>query len=1521
MQEELNEFERLEVWELVPRLDKVMVITLKWIYKVKLVELGGILKNKAHLVARSYRQEEGIDFEESFASVTRLEAIRIFLAYVAHKNMVVYQMDVKTMFLNGNLREEVYVSQRDGFVDQDNTNHVYKLKKALYGLKQAPRHGLQISQSPRDIFINQSKYALESLKKYGFESCDPVDTPMVEKSKLDEDKELKAVDPSHYRGMIGTLLYLTASRPDLQFAIHMCARHGLLYDHAKACDYFASQLVLLYSISAKVAPSNPKSASMRGGQSWACSSSWRSDCSVGTTSSLSDTSFRLRWRSSYSNCIVLLISIRVPDVFIVTPPTAAAGPRLSTSTKGKQPATTSKAKSLSALSNVAITEAQQLKLATKRSLQQTHISQNSTDEEGNYDNDDERDNGDDGEEGNDDDDDAQDDDDQEDKGNDEDDQKEGSDEQASDEEEFIHPSLSTHAEEETRDEEGFDLIPKTPENTDDEGNGEENLGMNVGREEGQDEKDEEDELYRDVNINLGRGIQMGDVHQTQEFEDSHVTLTPVNPDGQQQSSSVLRDEAQKENDEFLKTIDENMQKIIKEQVKEQVKTSYAVAADLSEMELKKILIEKMEGNKSIHRSNEQRNLYKALVEAYKSDKIILDTYGDTVTLKRRRDDDEDKDEDPLLDQTGGPRDAEKEMSQSQQALQKRKLPGALASRHKGLNIEKNRDWNKTLPATHGSIQPWIRELAKQSDSRSSFNELMDTPVDLSTFLMNRLKVNTLTPKLLVGPTYELMKGSCKSLVELEFFLEEVYKAMTDQLDWVNPKGASSYKYTTSVTKTKAADYGHIKWIENLVPRTMWIQEPIGYDKHALWGISHWGRKHDDDDEESSNSLEENIIFELPSDSAVTPNEPVDSLSMGDEHLDTILATESDEFIKSCVENLVSNPSESEGENGCDVLACFTTFSNVLFDADYDSDSSDDQSLSDEDVREKIYSNPIFDEEIIPMEIDQHPLNAESALIESMPVLRTLSQSQDFSESNNEFSLINDDSFSFDKIDYVEASPLDSELVSSEVIEIVIPEVGGIDDDILLTIKDDILRENLLNVNHLFAKIVASNDNPIPFYDPIISGTPLTLTPSGESDFFLETKSSSTSLNSLLAETNNFDNSLPEFTTFSNVLFNAEYEFDSSDDQSCSYEDVLEKIVSKPLFEEEIIPMKIDLHPYNAESDLLESLRTHDSSLLILSKINSLLDEFAGELTLLKSIPSGIDETDCDFEEDIRLIEKLLYDNSFPRLPEEFVSANSDAEIKSFSPSPILDDDYDSKRDILILKDLPSNNTLSFAEKESFHFDIPPFSRPPAKPLDGPQSFSAFCYMPDDDSWIEQSYLGCFSVPFLSPLINSSMGELGQAQRPKTSASWEATHAYQYFRRVENLQLNVESYQKKLNLTNPNTYCSDLKHKEAYTAYSNLRGFIYQNKDKQNRLMQIDELHKFSDDMLTDVRTALDDRLKGIRMKYLPQSIWRKSDKDSVASMIHAIDKRLKTRRIMRSLERFVGGRLYEGDFEMLQMTI
>nr|GFA59960.1 hypothetical protein [Tanacetum cinerariifolium] len=274
--------------------------------------------------------------------------------------------------------------------------------------------------------------------------------------------------------------------------------------------------------------------------------------------------------------------------------------------------------------------------------------------------------------------------------------------------------------------------------------------------------------------------------------------------------------------------------------------------------------------------------------------------------------------------------------------------------------------------------------------------------------------------------------------------------------------------------------------------------------------------------------------------AITPKEPDNSLSMGDEHLDTIPATESDEFIKSSVENLVANPSESKGEHECDVPACddFTTFSNLFFDTNDDFSSSYNESFYDEDIPKEIYSNPLFDEEIISI--------------------------------------------------------------------------------------------------------------------------------------------------------------------------------------------------------------KIDPHHFNVESDLIESLLNHDSSIISSSlKINSLLDEFAGELTLLKSIPPGINETGCDPEKEIRLIKKLLYDNSSPRPSKEFISENSDAAIKSFSSSPIpvkdndsfmeeidlsftLDDlmssgieedDYDSERDILILEELLSNDSLSLPENKSFHFDIPSSSRPLVNPPD------------------------------------------------------------------------------------------------------------------------------------------------------------------------------------------------------------
>nr|GEX63808.1 retrovirus-related Pol polyprotein from transposon TNT 1-94 [Tanacetum cinerariifolium] len=244
MQEELLQFKRMDVWVLVPALDNILPLTLKWIFKNKNDEENTVNQNKSRLVMRGYRQEEGLDFEESFALVARMEAIRIFLAYAAHKSFIVFQMDVKTAFLHGTLKEDVYVCQPEGIINADHPSHVYKLKKALYGLNQAPRawyeelstfllqnHFFKGTIDPT-LFIRRfddnilvSNYVLEILKKYGMESCDPVGTSMEIKDKLDLDQNGTPVDATKYRSMIGALMYLTSSRLDIVHATCLCARY------------------------------------------------------------------------------------------------------------------------------------------------------------------------------------------------------------------------------------------------------------------------------------------------------------------------------------------------------------------------------------------------------------------------------------------------------------------------------------------------------------------------------------------------------------------------------------------------------------------------------------------------------------------------------------------------------------------------------------------------------------------------------------------------------------------------------------------------------------------------------------------------------------------------------------------------------------------------------------------------------------------------------------------------------------------------------------------------------------------------------------------------------------------------------------------------------------------------------------------------------------------------------------------------------------------------------------------------
>ena len=299
MQEELGQFKRNKVWTLVPRPSNYPVIGTKWVFRNKMDELGNVVRNKARLVAQGYNQEEGIDFDETFAPVARIEAIRLLLAFACHMNFKLFQMDVKSAFLNGFIQEEVYVEQPPGFEDHGKPNHVFKLQKALYGLKQAPRAwyerlskflmekgfsrgsvdttlflkknqhdllvvqiyvddiifgatnqklcecfakdmqnefemsmmgeltfflGLQVKQNKDGIFINQTKYIKDMLKKFEIPEVKEMPTPMSPATKLDKDEKGKDVNQKLFRGMIGSLLYLTASRPDIMFSVCLCAR-------------------------------------------------------------------------------------------------------------------------------------------------------------------------------------------------------------------------------------------------------------------------------------------------------------------------------------------------------------------------------------------------------------------------------------------------------------------------------------------------------------------------------------------------------------------------------------------------------------------------------------------------------------------------------------------------------------------------------------------------------------------------------------------------------------------------------------------------------------------------------------------------------------------------------------------------------------------------------------------------------------------------------------------------------------------------------------------------------------------------------------------------------------------------------------------------------------------------------------------------------------------------------------------------------------------------------------------------
>nr|GEZ08471.1 hypothetical protein [Tanacetum cinerariifolium] len=993
------------------------------------------------------------------------------------------------------------------------------------------------------------------------------------------------------------------------------------------------------------------------------------------------------------------------------------------------------------------------------------------------------------------------------------------------------------AEEETREEkeESFNPIPRTPEDSEDDGNGEENQGLRVSEEQRLIEEEEADELYRDVNINQGLGLQV-----SQDIEDSHLTLTLVHPDGQQKSSSVssfvtsmlnpisdtgvesifttasssvaplpthiptmtssiiitittqmheavrvafqiqtdrLHDSYQRENDEFLKTIDDNMKRIIKEQVKCQVKdqvsrilprieqsvnaqlesevltmsshssrTSYAVAADLSEIELKKILIEKMEGNKPIQRSDEQRNLYKALVDAYEADKTILESYGETAILKRRREDDDDQEGPSARSDQGFKR--QREGGEPESASTPSELATRSASRKPPTP---DRDWNKTLVADQGSTQTWIRELVKHIDSRSSFNELLDTLIDFSKFIMNRLSVDTLTPELLAGPTYELMRGSCNSLTELEYHLEEVYKATTDQLDWVNPEGqqyphnllqplllipdnrgrrvipfahfinndleylrggTSSKKYTTSLTKIKAADYGHIKWIEDLF---------YGFAVNRESALDVYSKRR--------------II-------AVIDLKIVEWHNY--KHLDWISVR-------------------------CD----------------------DD----------KIYKFK---------EGDFKRLRLQD--IEDMPLLLVQGKLSNLTVEEH---------FAFN----VSLRMFTRSIIIQQRVEDLQLRKGDKDRAVAMIQAID----KMLKTRRIMRSL-----------ERFVGGRLLT-----ELEYHLEEVYKAT--------TDQLDWVNPEGQQYPH--------------------DLMQPL---PLIPDNrgrrVIPFE---HFINND---LEYLRGGASSRKYTTSVTKTKAADYGHIKWIEDlVPRAM-----WIQEPINYDRHALWGVShWGRKRQQFYGFAVNREFTL---------DVYSKRRIIAVTELKIMEWHDYK-----HLDWISVRR--------------------DDDKIYKFKEGDFKrlrlqdiKDMLLLLVQGKLSNLIVKERFAFNVSLRMfTRSTVIKRRVEDLQLGVKSYQEKLNLTKPDTYRTDLRRREAYTSYSNLRGFIYKNKDKKNRLMRIDELYKFSDGTLNDVRNTLDDRLKGIRMQYFPTTIWRRGDKDRAAAMIQAIEKMLKTRWIMRSLEKFIGG--------------
>nr|GEV17215.1 hypothetical protein [Tanacetum cinerariifolium] len=1079
--------------------------------------------------------EEEIGYEEVFAPVVRIEAIRLFLAYAYFMAFTVYRMDVKSAFLYGTINEEVYVMQPPGFQDLEIPNRVYKVEKAMYGLHQAPRAwygtlseyllangfqkgtidqtlefealmhdkfqmsamgelnfllGLHVLQKKDGIFLSQDKYVGDILKKFGYSDVKSANTPMDKENPWGKDGPSKDVELHLYRSMIRSLMYLTASRLDIMFAICARARHQLtpkechlyavrrifryLKGHPKLGLWYPKESLfdlVAYSDSDYGGATQDRKSTTRGYQflgrrliSWQC----KKQIIMATSTT------KAEYVAAASGCGQVCgfkISCWIMDdnvADLLTKPFDAGRfqylvEKLEHNVDFHQIVDFVEAShiryALTINPTIYVSHIRQFwstaRIETKntvdgkpRTISESSIRRNL---------------------------------------------------KLNDKEEISTlPDAKLFENLELM---GYNILPNQKFTFQKATNKVYNFLKMIF-----------DGMVRNVN-NKGSNFSMYPRQYSRRatrIAQSKALLTAVD-----EPASLLRDDNQGE--AFLTVFGleagQERENIIKTSALPHDSTPRVTSLDADKG--------KLSGDDALIKGWSLETGEEAGVQAVSvppaaevstvdvpngsglvpTVSAIFTTASMVTPYSRRK----------------VAREIEEEMAREDQRLNEHIARDAEIARIHAKEVLQmlidGLDRNNEVIAKH--LQEY-----EQSAAELTIGEKIDLINELVKYQDHNAKILKYQAQqskpLFKKEQREFYMSTLKSQSgwKTKHFREEGERL---KRKWLKLEQGSTKKVKTS----KDVSEEDLKEMMQLVP--VEEQEEKQIEEEQAANARYWKILACCDDDDDYNS-------------AITPNEPVDSLIMGDELLDTILATKSDKFIKSSVENLVPNPSESGGENNCDMPVCFTTFSNVLFDAEYEFDSTNDQSLSDEDFLEEIYSNP--------------------------------------------------------------------------------------------------------------------------------------------------------------------------------------------------------------LFEEEIISMKIDPHHFDAESDLIASMLNHDSSIIpSSSKIDSLLDEFTGELILLKSISLGIDKTYCYPEEEIRLIERLLYDNLSPRPPKEFVFENSNAEIESFSPSPIPvedsdsfmeendltftlddlmpsgieDDDYESKRDILIREEFLDNYSLSFPENESFYFDIPSFSRPPAKP--------------------------------------------------------------------------------------------------------------------------------------------------------------------------------------------------------------